>query len=227
MEMTGEYRIPARREVVWAALNDPEVLKACIPGCETLTGNAEDGMSAKVVAKVGPVKATFTGDVAFSNVVAPESYTIQGEGKGGVAGFAKGGADVHLADAGEETVLTYKVRAQVGGKLAQLGSRLIDSTAKKMADDFFGAFATRVGGEPTIAAPPLSTPGGEDAAAEEELIDRLEHRVDEFSEDLTEAAKEAEQELEVAAGRGFLGGPYVWGLLVILVGIAALALLRR
>ena len=142
MDMNGEHRIPAPRQTVWEALNDPEVLKACIPGCESLDLNeAGDGFDAKVKAKVGPVKATFSGSVKLENVNAPESYTISGEGKGGAAGFAKGSADVHLKEDGDETILSYEVKAQVGGKLAQLGARLIDSTAKKYANDFFSKFA--------------------------------------------------------------------------------------
>ena len=144
MEMTGEYRIAAPRAQVWAALNDPEVLKISIPGCETLDMTSDTDMTAKVVAKIGPVKATFVGKVKLENINAPESYTISGEGQGGVAGFAKGGADVHLTEDGGETVLAYTARAQIGGKLAQLGSRLIDSTAKMMADQFFAKFSAVV-----------------------------------------------------------------------------------
>jgi carbon monoxide dehydrogenase subunit G len=140
MDMTGEYRIAASRDVVWAALNDPEVLKACIPGCEELEKTSDTTMEAKVVQKIGPVKAKFSGAVELVNIKAPESYTIQGEGKGGVAGFAKGAADVTLTDDGGETVLSYEVHASVGGKLAQLGSRLIDSTSKKLANQFFENF---------------------------------------------------------------------------------------
>ncbi|MBP1845859.1 carbon monoxide dehydrogenase subunit G [Rhizobium petrolearium] len=143
MDLKGEYRIAAPREHVWALINDPAVLKACIPGCESLEGTPETGFAARVTTKIGPVKATFAGEVTLSNVTAPESLTISGEGKGGVAGFAKGGADVHLAEDGVETVLTYLAKAQVGGKLAQLGSRLIDSTAKKLADEFFEKLAAR------------------------------------------------------------------------------------
>jgi carbon monoxide dehydrogenase subunit G len=230
MEMTGEYRIPAKREEVWRALNDPEVLRACIPGCQELTKTSDEAMNAKVVAKVGPVKATFVGNVTFSNVNAPESYTISGEGKGGVAGFAKGGADVRLAEDGDETILTYAVKAQVGGKLAQLGSRLIDTTAKKMADEFFGAFAAHLSGdEPTMASAPLTPNDNEtaDAAATEELKDRIEHKIDDESLDLGEVAEEIEEEVEVAASRGFLGGPYVWGLLALLVVIVVLAVTSR
>jgi len=143
MDMKGEYRIAARREQVWALINDPAVLRACIPGCDSLDGTPQTGFTARVTTKIGPVKATFAGDVALTNVNAPESLTISGEGKGGVAGFAKGGADVHLADDGAETVLTYLAKAQVGGKLAQLGARLIDSTAKKLADEFFEKLAAQ------------------------------------------------------------------------------------
>lgn len=146
MEMTGEYRIPASREKVWEALNDPEVLKACIPGCQELNKDSETELSAKVKSKVGPVSATFTGKVTLSDIDAPNGYKISGEGTGGVAGFAKGGADIKLAEDGNETILTYVATAQVGGKLAQIGSRLIDSTAKKMAGEFFGKFADVVGG---------------------------------------------------------------------------------
>lgn len=142
MDMAGEYRIPAPRQRVWEALNDPEVLKASIPGCETLDKISEDELSARVKAKVGPVSATFLGKVTLSELNPPESYTISGEGSGGVAGFAKGGARVRLADAdGAGTVLTYDAKADVGGKLAQIGSRLVQGTAKKMADDFFGRFS--------------------------------------------------------------------------------------
>ena len=143
MELTGEYRIGASRQEVWDALNDPAVLKECIPGCQELEKASDTEMSAVVVSKVGPVKATFKGEVKLENLKPPESYSINGEGKGGVAGFAKGGADVELIEEGNETILRYSANAQVGGKLAQLGSRLINSTAKKMADDFFGKFAMK------------------------------------------------------------------------------------
>jgi carbon monoxide dehydrogenase subunit G len=192
MELKGEYRIPAPREQVWGMLNDPAVLRQCIPGCESLDGSAEKGFAARVTTKVGPVKATFNGEVKLSNVNPPESYTISGEGKGGVAGFAKGGADVHLAQNGGETVLSYVVNAQVGGKLAQLGSRLIDSTAKKLADQFFSCFAEKAG-----------------APAAAEAAETPIHRIE-------DAMQEAEEEVEAKAAMGFLGGPITWGLLVIL-----------
>lgn len=140
MEMNGEERIAAPRQLVWEALNDPDVLRECIPGCESLEKSSVTEMSAAVKIKIGPVSAKFTGEVTLENINAPESYTISGEGKGGIAGFAKGGADVKLVEDGAETVLSYDVKAQVGGKLAQLGSRLIDSTSKKLAGQFFTKF---------------------------------------------------------------------------------------
>jgi carbon monoxide dehydrogenase subunit G len=157
MDMTGQYRIPAPREQVWAALNDPAMLKASLPGCETLEKLSDHEFAATVVAKVGPVKAKFTGNVTLSNLNPPEGYTISGEGKGGAAGFAKGGADVRLTEDGDITVLTYTAKADVGGKLAQLGSRLIDGTAKKMADEFFDNFSQQVAG-PLPAAMPEPAP---------------------------------------------------------------------
>jgi carbon monoxide dehydrogenase subunit G len=219
MELKGEYRIPAPREQVWEMLNDPAVLRECIPGCDSLEGNAEDGFAARVTTKVGPVKATFNGDVTLSNLNPPESYTISGEGKGGVAGFAKGGADVHLADEGGNTVLTYTVNAQVGGKLAQLGSRLIDSTARKLADQFFACFANKAGAGagapaaaelPPAAVPPAGVLTGAAAEAEAEA----ERKGGEHG--FEEVVHEVEEEVETRAAMGFLGGPIVWGLLVIL-----------
>ncbi|MDR3496463.1 MAG: carbon monoxide dehydrogenase subunit G [Ancalomicrobiaceae bacterium] len=144
MEMTGEYRIPATRAEVWAALNDPDVLRVSIPGCETLDMSSPTDMTAKVVTKIGPVKATFSGRVKLENINPPNGYTISGEGSGGVAGSARGGADVTLTEDGDETVLAYAAHAHVSGKLAQLGSRLIDATAKMMADQFFAKFSAVV-----------------------------------------------------------------------------------
>ena len=145
LELSGEYEIAAPRQRVWALLNDPAVLKECIPGCETLTADGDDAFAATVVLKIGPIKARFSGEVTLSDKVVPESYTITGEGKGGVVGFAKGSANVHLAENGGATVLSYDVTADVGGKIAQLGSRLIASTSKKLADQFFGKFAELAG----------------------------------------------------------------------------------
>jgi carbon monoxide dehydrogenase subunit G len=140
MEMHGELRIPAPRAEVWEKLNDPETLKSCIPGCETVEKTSDTEFAAKVVARVGPVKATFSGKVTLTDLDPPAGYTITGEGTGGVAGFANGSAKVALDDVGAETVMRYGVQAQVGGKLAQIGSRLIDSTARKYADEFFSRF---------------------------------------------------------------------------------------
>ncbi len=141
MDMTGEYHIAAPRQKVWDALNDPEILKQAIPGCETITKHSDTEMSATVRAKVGPVSARFGGKVTISDRDPPNSYKIMGEGTGGPAGFAKGGATVKLTDDGAGTKLSYAVEANVGGKLAQIGSRLIDATARQMADNFFAKFA--------------------------------------------------------------------------------------
>jgi hypothetical protein len=144
MDMTGERRIPAPRSIVWQALNDTEVLKASIPGCESLERLEGDQMKATAAIKVGPISAKFSGKVQLTDIDPPNGYRISGEGQGGVAGFAKGGANVALADDGDGTLLTYQVNAQVGGKLAQLGGRLIDATAKQMADAFFDRFGKQV-----------------------------------------------------------------------------------
>lgn len=146
MDLTGEHIIPADPQKVWDALNDADVLRECIPGCQSLEMQSDTEMTAVVVTKIGPVKAKFTGEVRLENINAPVSYSIVGEGKGGIAGFAKGGADVHLEPVEEGTKLSYEAKAQVGGKLAQLGSRLIDSTAKKLAGEFFTNFSEKVGG---------------------------------------------------------------------------------
>ena len=164
MDMTGEYRIAAPREKVWEALNDPEVLKASIPGCQELIKASDTELTAKVSTKVGPVSAKFTGKVTLSDINPPQSYKISGEGQGGVAGFAKGGAEVELEEDGDETILRYKATAQVGGKLAQIGSRLIDSTAKKMANEFFSKFAEQVGGEAEAPAEAAAEPAAPEAA---------------------------------------------------------------
>jgi len=142
MEMTGEQLIPASQADTWAALNDPEFLKACIPGCESIERTGDNEYAVQMTARVGPVSAKFKGKMALSNVKAPDSYSIAFEGQGGVAGFAKGGASVRLADAdGGGTRLSYDVDAQVGGKIAQLGARLIDGSARKLAAEFFANFA--------------------------------------------------------------------------------------
>ena len=152
MQMNDSQRIPASKQEVWAALNDPEILKQCIPGCQSLDMSSPTEMTATVVFKVGPVKATFGGKVTLSDLDPPNSYRISGEGSGGVAGFAKGGALVRLESEGPDvTLLHYDVDAQIGGKLAQLGQRLINGAAKKMADEFFQKFAAAVTGAPPAA----------------------------------------------------------------------------
>lgn len=140
LEMTGEYELPQQREVVWRALNDPEILKKCIPGCETLEKLSDTEFQATVKLTVGPVSARFKGKVKLEDIDAPNGYRIVGEGEGGVAGFAKGQANVALAEAGEGCKLTYKAEAATGGKIAQLGQRLIAGSAKKTADRFFENF---------------------------------------------------------------------------------------
>jgi carbon monoxide dehydrogenase subunit G len=161
MQMNDSQRISASKEKVWAALNDPEVLKTCIPGCQSLEMSSPTEMTATVVFKVGPVKATFGGKVTLSDLDPPNSYRISGEGSGGVAGFAKGGAAVRLeSESPEVTILHYEVDAQIGGKLAQLGARLIDSTARKLAGEFFASFGNVVGGTAEKPADVEAAPKG-------------------------------------------------------------------
>jgi uncharacterized protein len=152
MDMSGERQIPASREAVWKALNDPEVLKQCIPGCEEIEKTSDTEFTAKVVAKVGPVKARFGGKVNLTDLDPPNGYKIVGEGQGGAAGFAKGSAEVNL-EPGENggTLMRYKVHAAIGGKLAQIGSRLIDGTARKLSDQFFDNLVKTVSGEKPAA----------------------------------------------------------------------------
>ena len=146
MTMNGEAVLPAGQADVWAKLNDPETLKSCIPGCQSLEKDGEHGFVAVAKVKLGPVSATFKGKVTLSDIDAPHGYKISGEGEGGVAGFAKGGAVVRLEPVPEGTKLSYEVEAQIGGKLAQLGGRLINGVAKKLADEFFANFSKAVGG---------------------------------------------------------------------------------
>lgn len=221
MDMSGEYRIPATREAVWAALNDPQVLKECIPGCESLEKSSDTEMAAVVTMKVGPVKAKFKGTVTLSDFDPPKSYKITGEGKGGAAGFAKGGADIFLAEDGQETILTYTAKAQVGGKLAQLGSRMIDSTAKRIADEFFGNLATRLGAGPAKAA---EAPVGEPREPSEN-DDGHGDNITDVAREIGEAVHDAEEALEVEAGKGTLGGPMMWGLIALAVVILGLMVL--
>ena len=148
MEMKGEQLVPASQQKVWEALNDPEALKACIPGCETIDRSADNEYIVAMVSRVGPVSAKFKGKLTLSDVRAPNSYSLSFEGQGGAAGFAKGGANVRLSPEGSSTRLSYDVKANVGGKLAQIGSRLIDAAAKKVADDFFRNFNERLSSSP-------------------------------------------------------------------------------
>ena len=163
MKMIGEIRVPTDRETVWRALNDPEVLKECLPGCQEIEKTSDTEMTATLVIKVGPVKATFAGGVTLSDLDPPNGYTISGQGQGGAAGFASGEAKVRLVADGGETVVHYDVDAKVGGKLAQIGSRLIDSTAKKLSKQFFDSLAEKLGGgedaEAEDAAEPEPEPG--------------------------------------------------------------------
>lgn len=156
MQMNEEIRINAPREVVYAALNNPDILQKAIPGCEALDKTSDSEFSATIVIKVGPIKAKFNGAVALSDLNPPESYTISGEGKAGPAGHAKGGAKIQLVEDGDTTILKYQVEAKIGGKLAQLGSRLVDSTAKKLAGKFFETFEGLIAQE---------APAGAEAAA--------------------------------------------------------------
>ncbi|WP_420348476.1 SRPBCC family protein [Pelagibius sp.] len=204
--MTGQYRIEAPRQAVWEALNDVEVLRACIPGVEEIEKTSDTEFTAKVKAKVGPVSARFAGAVTLSDLDPPNGYTISGEGKGGAAGFAKGGAKVRLEEDGGGTLLNYDVEAKVGGKLAQIGSRLIDGTAKKMADDFFSRFAETVGAAPAeavAAEAPTAAPVAAPAAAP--------------------APAAADADADVGAGASL--GVWVTGLLiVVLILLAVFAL---
>ena len=147
MEMSGEQLIPASQAATWAALNDPEILKACVPGCESIEKTAENEYVVLMTARIGPVSAKFKGKLALSDLDPPNSYSIAFEGQGGVAGFGKGGAKVQLLPEGGNTKLTYQVKANVGGKLAQIGSRLVDAAAKKLSEEFFNAFNAKVASE--------------------------------------------------------------------------------
>ena len=140
MDIKGEYEIPANRKQVWDALNDPDVLAKCIPGCESIERVSDTEFTAKMRAKIGPVKARFESRILLSNLNPPSSYTISGEGKGGPAGFGKGSAHVTLDESGDKTILAYTAEMQVGGKLAQVGSRLVGGAVRKIANDFFGTF---------------------------------------------------------------------------------------
>lgn len=166
MEFSGEYRIPAPVTTVWDALNDAEVLKACIPGCRELLRTSDNGFTAVVATKVGPISAVFKGKVTLADLDPPRGYTLTGEGQGGAAGFARMTARVALAEDGADTLLRYEAQAEIGGKLASVGSRLVQAVAKKNADDFFSAFAGRLGGV-ALVPPPPAAPAAAPAAAPE------------------------------------------------------------
>jgi len=204
MEMTGDQLIPAPRAKVWAALNDPEILRQCITGCDSLTKTSDTEFEAAVTVKLGPVKAKFKGKVALSDIDPPNGYTISGEAQGGVAaGFGKGGAKVTLTDEPGGTRLSYSVNAQVGGKLAQIGARLIDATASKMADEFFSSFNAKVASaEP--AAPDAATGSG---AAPKPLM-----------------APEIADQMPEPGGGGIPAWAWIGGLIVLVGFITALVL---
>ncbi|CAM9982102.1 unnamed protein product [Phaeothamnion confervicola] len=176
MEMSGEQLIPASQAATWAALNDPEILKACVPGCESITLTAENEYQVLMTARIGPVSAKFKGKLALSDLNPPNSYSIAFEGQGGVAGFGKGGAQVQLAPGDGGTKLTYQVKANVGGKLAQIGSRLVDAAAKKLSEEFFNAFNAKVASQN-----PGHDAGGAEAHHEEEHHD--EHHPEPVADD--------------------------------------------
>jgi len=170
VQQSGEYRIGASREVVWRALNDPEILAKCIDGCLAMNKVADDAFEATVKAKVGPVSATFKADLKLTDIDAPTAYTLNASVKGGAAGFGKGVARVHLAEDSGATMLRYEVEGSVGGKLAQVGQRLIDGAARKMADDFFGSFGEAIApGESEKVVPPVAA----EIAGEREKSGRL------------------------------------------------------
>jgi uncharacterized protein len=171
MDMVGERLIAASRSAVWDALNDPETLKACIPGCEEIERQSETEMTARARVKIGPMAAKFSGKVLLSDLDPPNGYRISGEGQGGAAGFAKGGADVKLEETDGGTLLSYAVRAQVGGKMAQIGARLIDATAKSLADQFFTRFAEKVGAPPPEEL--LAAEGADAEAAKPGMMTRV------------------------------------------------------
>ena len=219
MEMSGEYTIPAPREKVWAALNDAGILQQCIPGAETVEQTADDAFEATVKAKVGPVSARFKGKVKLTNIDAPNGYTISGEGSGGAAGFAKGSADVALEDAADGgTRLSYTVKAQVGGKLAQIGQRFIDSTASKMSEEFFSNFSKIAGQGEAEAAP-----AGEADEELPELVEEAEHGIEGKSPD-HDAISPTGTPLLPDEEAGFTLSPWVWGPIII-VAVVVVALI--
>ncbi|MCR9177347.1 MAG: carbon monoxide dehydrogenase subunit G [Alphaproteobacteria bacterium] len=222
MEMSGQHTIPAPRETVWEALNDPEVLKQCIPGCEEVNKTSDTSFDAKVSVKVGPVKAKFGGAVTLSDIDPPKGYTISGEGKGGAAGFAKGGAKVSLeeADGGAATDLSYEVSASVGGKLAQIGARLIDSTAKKYANDFFTRFSELAAARANESGTPAAAPAEAEPASKPAAPSPKPH-VQPEAKTVVNAPLAAEREKRGVPVENVYDGPN-WQLLLSL-GISAVA----
>lgn len=220
MDMTGEYLIAAPRDAVWAALNDPDVLKSCIAGCEELVRSAENEFTARVTAKIGPVKAGFGGKVTLSDIDPPNGYTITGEGQGGAAGFAKGSAKVVLESQndGRSTRLQYTAAAQIGGKLAQIGSRLVEGSAKKMADEFFAAFAERVGTPAAVTATPALEEALEQIPPAAPLPHEPAHPPAHAAAHIAAAAHAAEQPVGGNRQLIFLGGVVV----VLLLAVIAL-----
>ncbi|MBX3447279.1 MAG: carbon monoxide dehydrogenase subunit G [Parvibaculaceae bacterium] len=212
MEMSGEYRIPAPREEVWAALNDPEVLRQAIPGAESVEKTADDEFEAVAKAKVGPVSARFKGKVKLTDIDPPNGYTISGEGNGGAAGFAKGSAKVTLTEIEGGTLLAYTVSAQVGGKLAQIGQRFIDSTAARMSEEFFDNFSKLTGGAKVEAEPSGDLP---------EIVDEMQHGIPVKSPD-RDAISPTGVPLMPDEEAGFSLSPWLWGPLLIIALIVLL-----
>jgi carbon monoxide dehydrogenase subunit G len=222
MELKGQYTLQAARDAVWTALNDPDVLANCLPGCETIEKLSDTEMKAVVAVEFGPFKSRFTGTIALSDGNPPQRWTLKGEGRGRPSGTAKGDASVELVESGRETTVNFIGSAEVGGKLADVVDSLVETQAREMADAFFGRLASELSAKPAA-----------------EWVDELDHSPagvqlgDEPSEDVVEdkaenageVAEEIEEELEVAAGQEVLGGPFVWGLLALIVLIIILVVL--
>ena len=219
MDMTGEFRIAAPRETVWKALNDAAILKQCIAGCEELTKTSDTEFVARVVARVGPVKAGFSGKVTLSDLDPPNGYKITGEGQGGAAGFAKGGADVRLEPDGGGTLLKYTVNAAIGGKLAQIGARLIDGTARKMAEDFFAKFAALVATPQAAGAVPSASASSDEVSPESSLDENPPPAP-------APHAAPAEMKPDIDVGGHSSGGlkPWIWVSALIVVAIVLLVI---
>lgn len=209
MEFTGSYRIAAPRDLVWAGLNDPEILRQAIPGCEALTKQSDTAYTATVATKLGPMRVKFTGKVTLSDLDPPNGYRIAGEGQGGIAGFAKGAARVTLTPDGDGTDLSYAAEATVGGKMAQLGARLIDASARKLADEFFASFSALVAG---------------DAGNEEAAVPPREDAPEGAPTEGEPPAKASAQDLAAPARPGVPTALWVTGLIAVIVAILALFL---